>query len=71
MAGCGEVTDDFEGAGGVALDVGGRDEEDHDGGGGIVGGGGCGPADDTLEVCPIKVPAGAVGGPDLRFESIV
>ena len=71
VAGRGDVTDDFEGTGGVSLDVGGCDEEDHDGGGGIVGGRGCGSADDTLEVCPFKVPTGAVGGPDLRFESIV
>ena len=71
MAGRGEVTDDFKGAGGVALDVGGCDEEDHNGGGRIVGGGGCGSADDTLEVCPFKFPTGAVGGPDLRFESVV
>ena len=65
MAGCGDVTEHLEGTGAVALDVGDCDEEDPDGGGGFVGAGSRGPADDALQVCALKIPASAIGGPDL------
>ena len=71
MAGGGDMTEDFERAGGITLDVSDCDKEDHYGISWFVGPGGRGPADDTLEVCAFKVPAGTVSSPNLCFESIL
>lgn len=71
MTGGGDVTENFESAGGVALDISDCDKENHDGVRGFVGTGGRGPADNALEICTFKIPTSTVGGPDLCFESIV
>ena len=71
MTGRGNVTENFECAGDVALDVCNCDEEDHDSVGGLVGAGSRGPADDALEIRAFKVPTSTVSSPYLCFESIV
>ena len=69
MAGGGDVAQDFECVLGVPFNVSDCDKEDHDRIGGLIGIRGCCPTDDALEVCAFKVPAGAIRGPDLYFES--
>lgn len=71
MTGSGDVTKNFERAGDIAPYVSDCHEENHDGVSRLSGIGGRGSADDALEVCAFKVPASAVGGPDLVLESMV
>lgn len=71
MTGRGDVAEYFECVGSVAFDVSDCNKENHDGVSGLVGAGVRAPADDALEVCAFKIPAGTVGGPDLCFQSAV
>ena len=65
MTGCGEVAQDLECAGGIALDIRGGHKENHDCIRRFIRGGRGGAAHNTLQICTLEIPASAVGGPDL------
>lgn len=64
-----DMTHDFECVWGVAFYISDRYKQDHNRVGRLVGGGVRSPADDALKVCAFKVPASAVGSPNLSFDS--
>lgn len=67
MARCGDMAEHFERIGAVAFDVCNCHKKDHYCVGWFVGIGSRGATNDALEVGTFKIPASAVGGPDLSL----
>ena len=65
------LTQHFERARSITLDIGDGDEENHDGVGRLVRAGVRRAADNALEICAFKIPASAISGPDLFPASVV